>query len=364
MLWLEHRGGATAAELARELDVSLRTVYRDVAALQATGVPLWTATGPGGGVRLVEGWRTRLDGLSGDEASSLFLAGAGPAAAELGLGAILASAQTKLLATLPPELRGRAARIRERFMLDAPGWFHRPETLACLPVVAEAVWSERRVALAYRRGHELVERVAEPLGLVLKAGTWYLVAAVQGRVRTYRVSRIERASATRETFERPSGFDLSAWWTEAAAAFNRDILRAHVRLRLSPPAQRLLPHVTDAAAAQAALAVAVPDEPPDGWLRVELAVEAEDVALQQLLGLGAGVEVLEPASLRAALAATGRTVAVLNAPPPRRHAATGAADAGGPRERRRGPLGSRGQVQREAAVAHGSTCDGRGAGSE
>jgi predicted DNA-binding transcriptional regulator YafY len=334
LLWLQERGGrATAPELAEELEVSVRTVYRDVAALQAAGVPLWTETGPRGGVRLLDGWRTRLDGLSGDEVSSLFLAGAGNAAAELGLGTILASAQTKLLATMPPELRGRAGRVRERFLLDAPHWFHRDEPLDALPVLADALWSEERVDIRYRRGERVVTRRVDPLGLVLKAGVWYVVARVDsvrtkpGRartrgtarpegasevdMRTYRVGRIECAITTVERFERPSNFDLARWWAESEAEFNAEILRDHVRIRLSPVAQARLPHVTDGAAANAALdGVATPDA--DGWKTVDLAVESEAVALSQLVALGGDVEVLEPRSLRASLARIGDSIARRN----------------------------------------------------
>lgn len=312
LLWLQERGGrATAPELAEELEVSVRTVYRDVAALQAAGVPLWTETGPRGGVRLLDGWRTRLDGLSGDEASSLFLAGAGNAAAELGLGTILASAQTKLLATMPPELRGRAGRVRERFLLDAPHWFHRDEPLDALPVLADALWSEERVEIRYRRGERVVTRRVDPLGLVLKAGVWYVVARVDTHMRTYRAGRIESAVATGERFERPSDFDLARWWAESEAEFNAEILRDHVRIRLSPVAQARLPHVTDSAAANAALdGVATPDA--DGWKTVQLAVESEAVALSQLVALGGDVEVLEPRSLRASLARVGEAIARRN----------------------------------------------------
>lgn len=312
LLWLQQRGGgATAAEMATELEVSVRTIYRDVAALQGAGVPLWTETGPGGGVRLLEGWRTRLDGLSGDEAGSLFLAGAGTAAAELGLGTVLASAQTKLLATLPPELRRRAARVRSRFLLDAPSWFSSGESPSCLATVADAVWSDRRLRITYGRRDGDVRRTVDPLGLVVKGGIWYLVAGVGGGARTYRVSRITAAEATGERSDRPDGFDLATWWRVSAAAFNQDILRGQVTVRLSAAASRLLPHVTDEAAARAALEAATPDG-DDGWVTVDLAVESEEVAHSQLLALGAGVEVLSPPALRAALAATAREVAARN----------------------------------------------------
>jgi predicted DNA-binding transcriptional regulator YafY len=312
LLALQRRGGrATAAELADELEVSVRTVYRDVATLQEAGIPLWTETGPSGGVRLLDGWRTTLDGLSADEAASLFLAGAAGAAAELGLGSILAVAQSKLLSTLPPELHGRAQRIRARFLLDAPRWFHQSEPLDALPVIAEALWSDRYLRIGYRRADRRVERRVAPLGLVLKAGTWYLVATVGRERRTYRVGRIATAVVEGEHFDRPAGFDLAQWWAQSEAVFNREILRDRVRLRLSPAAQRLLPHITDHAAATAALGSALAYR--DGWVAIEIAVESHAVAAQQFTALGDGVEVVEPLSLRAALAEIGRAMAATNA---------------------------------------------------
>ena len=313
LLRLQQAGAATSEQLASELEVSTRTIYRDVAALQAAGVPVWTETGPGGGVRLLEGWRARLDGLTADEAGALFLGGAPGAVAELGLGTVLAAAQAKVLATLPPELRGRAARVRQRFLLDAPGWFHHGEELPHLATVADAVWSDRRVQLRYRRGGGAAARRVDPLGLVLKAGTWYLVARHRGTPLTYRVSRIVGAAALDERFDRPDGFDLASHWAESSAAFDRSILRERVWLRLSPMAARQLGWFVDATAATEALATAGPPD-DEGWVEVDLAVEEEAVAAGQLLALGAGVEVLGPASLRASMAETGRRMAELNAP--------------------------------------------------
>ena len=163
LVWLQQRGGtATAAELAAELEVSVRTVYRDVAALGVAGVPVWTETGPGGGIRLLEGWRTRLDGLTGDEASALFMGAGASAAAELGLGTVLASAQTKLLATLPADLRRQAERVRSRFLLDAPDWFHREESVPHLAAIARANRTDRVLQLDYRRGDGVVTRAGRP----------------------------------------------------------------------------------------------------------------------------------------------------------------------------------------------------------
>src|SRR5437762_9203588 len=243
----------TAAQLAEELEVSVRTVYRDVEALGAAGVPLYGDAGPAGGYRLLDGYRTRLTGLTADEAESLFLAGALGPAAELGLGAVLAAAQLKLLAALPPELRSRAGRIPERFHLDAPGWFRDADQPPFLPAIADAVWNQQRIRVRYDRweahagGARLgeVDRTLEPLGLVLKSGVWYLVARASGQTRTYRVSRVLALETSDEHFERPEGFDLADAWRGWAEQFQRRLLRGEAVVRLSPRALQLLPFYFD-----------------------------------------------------------------------------------------------------------------------
>ncbi|MDC0719117.1 helix-turn-helix transcriptional regulator [Nannocystis bainbridge] len=312
LLVLQRRQRATAAELAAELEVSVRTLYRDVAALVAAGFPLWTEPGPHGGVRLVEGWRTRLDGLTAEEASVLFLSGAPQAVTDLGLGAVALSARAKVDATLPAELRDRAGRIRERFLLDAPAWFSRPEPLPALPMVATAVWESR--ALELRHGGRPGSRRVEPLGLVLKAGIWYLVARARGEVRTYRVGRIDHAEVLAETFARPQQFDLAAWWAASSAAFDLSLLVYRCRLRLSPAAQRALPRVVPHEVVRRLLAEAGPAD-AQGWIELELMLEGEEVAADQLSGLGGGVEVIEPAGLRQRLHAVGLEMARRNAGP-------------------------------------------------
>lgn len=311
LLHVERHRRVTADELARHLEVSVRTIYRDVASLQAAGVPLWTETGPGGGIRLVDGWRSPVDGLTADEAGALFLTGVPSAAAELGLGAVVASARTKLLATLPPELAVRAGRVAERFHLDAPGWFQRQEPVEHLGVVAGAVWAGRRLDLRYRRGAEVVRRRVDPLGLVLKAGGWYLVARHRGRTLTYRVDRVVAASPRPERVERPPGFDLPSWWAGSTIEFDRSRLRYEATLRLGPGAWRAAP--------RALVGVALPDDAPpgpvDGWREVTVRLESEQVALDQLRALGPEVEVVAPAALRRAL----RRAALLTAARNRRH---------------------------------------------
>lgn len=311
LLRLQRAGGATAPELAAALEVSTRTVYRDVAALQAAGVPLWTEPGRNGGIRLVQGWRTRLDGLTGDEAAALFLAGVPAAAGGLGLSAVLVTAQEKVLATLPADLRARAARIRERFHLDAPGWFHRDEAVPHLGAVASAVWSARRLAMRYEVRGRQVDRTVHPLGLVLKAGTWYLVGAVGDDVRTYRVARIAAAEATGAPVRRPPDFDLAAWWASSSRAFAVRLLRFPCELRLSPWALHRLPHVIDPAAGDDAVTAAGPPD-ADGWRTVRVSTESLEVAADQLTALGAGVEVIAPPELRRRLADVGAAMAARN----------------------------------------------------
>ncbi|OAA28172.1 putative transcriptional regulator [Frankia sp. EI5c] len=315
LLHLQAHGGATAADLAARFEVSVRTVRRDVAALAQAGVPVWSEPGPRGGIRLVEGWRTRLDGLTGDEASALLLAGAGgEALAGLGLDAVATAAQHKVLATLPPELRARAGLVRERFHLDAPGWFAAAEPVPCLETVAAAVWSGRRLDLRYGRPGRAVRRRVDPLGLVLKAGVWYLVARHEEELRSYRVSRIIAASvvpAPADGFTRPGDFQLASWWAAANEEFARTLHRWPARLALSPLGVRILARELDPLAVRRALATAgEPDA--DGWRKLEVWFEDPEVAHSQLWALGPNVRVLAPESLRRDLADSARTTAALN----------------------------------------------------
>ncbi|TME32768.1 MAG: WYL domain-containing protein, partial [Chloroflexi bacterium] len=242
-------------------------------------------------------YRTRLTGLTTDEASSIFLAGVPGPAAELGLGAVLATAQLKLLAALPAELRARAGRIRERFHLDAPGWFKGAEEAPHLSTVAQAVWNQRRLQIRYRRAEDTAERLLEPLGVVLKSGVWYVVAARDGEVRTYRASRIESAELTDERFERPADFDLAEYWTESTAAYERDMPRLEVVVRVPGNRVELLETLVGGSAMRAAETLDAPDD-PDGWTHIRLLIDWPEDAAARLVGMGPYMEVLEPVELR------------------------------------------------------------------
>jgi len=310
LLLLQNRGRMTARELAEELEVSVRTVYRDVEALGAAGVPVYADRGPSGGYRLLDGYRTRLTGMTVEEAEALFLAGMPGPAAELGLGAVLAAAELKLRAALPGGLGERAGWLRERFHLDPAGWFQAPDDTPHLVAAAEAVWRQRRIRLRYRRWKppREVTRVLDPLGVVLKAGRWYLVASADDRLRTYRVGQVLAIEALEETFERPDGFDLAGYWQGWARRFEADVHRGEATVRLSPRAMELLPSLFGTTVSRAARSSAGPPD-SDGWVRAVIPVEHPNVAVGDLLRLGADVEVLGPAELRDRLAATVATLA-------------------------------------------------------
>jgi predicted DNA-binding transcriptional regulator YafY len=304
ILLLQNRGQMTAAEVARELEVSERTIYRDIDALSAAGVPIYAERGPHGGVRLVDGYRTRLTGMTGNEVEALFLSGLPGPAAELGLGTVMTAARLKVLAALPAELRARASRLVERFYLDAAGWFRLSEPVPHLPLVAEAVWERQRVRATYDRGDAVVERVLEPLGVVLKGGTWYLVARRDGEVRTYRVARIVTAELLDERFERPESFDLPSYWTESSAAYEREVPRLEVVVRVDPEfVGELHDHVGGASMATAERI----DEPDaEGWTRLRLRMTYPREAPARLLGMGSHLEVLDPPDVRQRVVALAR----------------------------------------------------------
>ena len=302
LLLLQTRGRMTAAELAAELEVSVRTVYRDVESLGAAGVPLYGDAGHDGGYQLLDGYRTRLTGLTGDEAEVLFLGGLHGPAAELGLGSALAAAQLKLKASLPAQLRERTERIRERFHLDAPTWYGVPDDTTHLGAVAEAVWAQRSLRMRYRRWAEPsdVSRTVDPLGVVLKAGRWYLVARGVNAIRTYRVSQILDVDVLDDRFERPEQFELAEHWRHYVADFEVRRHRGNAVVRLSPRGVERLAGLDPAVARVAQRTAGEPDV--RGWVQANVPVETIEHAVGELLRLGPEVEVVAPPQLRARLA--------------------------------------------------------------
>ncbi len=220
----------------------------------------------------------------------------GPAA-ELGLGGELAAARLKLLAALPSELQERATRASRLFHLDTRGWFRAEDRVPHLPALSSAVWSGCRARIRYREGVRIVQRTVDPLGLVLKGGAWYLIARRSAGMRVYRVSRVAAVRALSDTFERPVGFELTAFWDEWSSSFERSRPRVEVTVRVSEGVRRFLP--------------GEPRIQDDG--SVVVAFENLAAAYRELLRFGADVEVLAPPQLRERVAETGREIAALYA---------------------------------------------------
>jgi predicted DNA-binding transcriptional regulator YafY len=294
LLVLQARGRVSARRLAEEMGVSVRTVLRDIDELSAAGVPVRAARGVDGGFELMEGWRTRLTGLTPGEAQALFLSGAPDAAAQLGLADDAGSAQLKLVAALPPDWQVDARRVASRFHLDSIGWFRRGERPEFLATVAQAVWNERPLRIRYESWTHVSERRIEPLGLVLKAGDWYVVAGSKGVPRTFRVAAIRAVEPAAGKVVRPRNFELAAFWSESIERFEAGLYRGTATLRATREGLKALRSLS------AAVAEAVDRTKPaaKGWTRLTIPIESIEHAASQLLFVGAECEVLQPPALR------------------------------------------------------------------
>jgi predicted DNA-binding transcriptional regulator YafY len=304
LLHLQVRGRAGGRELARHLEVSERTVQRDVEALVAAGVPVRSTRGPAGGYVLDGGYRTRLTGVGLDEAGALaFLGLAGPAD-QLGLGELLEGARVKVWASLTGEARDRARRSAERFHLDPVRWYGTPEPVPCLTTLADAVWRDRLVRVTYQRRGRPATRVLTPLGLVLAAGDWYLMALRDGERRTYRVSRVREAEVLDGAAARPDGFDLAGSWARARRELEDESATAvEVTVRVAP---RALPRLRRLVPVHGQHRVPLTT---DTEVELTLPFDDEHWAVTSVLSLGDAVEVVAPAAVRERVAAELRAAA-------------------------------------------------------
>lgn len=312
LLTLQARGRATAAELAGELEVSVRTIQRDIEALSAAGVPVYSERGRDGGYRLIEGYRSRLTGLDRDEARALVTFGASGPAQELGLGQAMMSARLKLAGSLPVSLREQALAAAQRFHLDAPGWFASRRPTPHLEALAAGVFGDLTIEARYRgrAGEERPGRL-EPLGLVLKAGTWYVVAREGEAVRGYRADRFSQVFVSDERFSRPAGFELGAFWAAWQEEFARSFPKVTVTVRARPRCVPRLRRVVEPGHS----GEVDWDTPPDetGRVRLPLPFEKLEYARAELLALGPDVEVLGPPELRDQMIAAAAALAALYA---------------------------------------------------
>ncbi len=307
---LQARGLVTARELAEENGVTLRTIYRDIDQLSLAGIPVYAERGSEGGYRLLDGYRVKLNGLNPAEAEALFLGNmAGSPAADLGLGAVIANAETKLRAALPESLRESAGRLSKLIYMDAPGWHNEAEHPQFLQAVFDAVWNHKRIRMHYRTWKKDKDITTEPLGIVLKGGAWYLAAKTDGDIRTYRVSRILDLNVTEERFEPPSKFDLPAHWSANTDRLDAEMHPLTARILLTDMGLKLIRHFASGYAVKRMEVVNKSSN--DGRFEARLPVGAIWQAATELLKLGPEVEVLEPPELRTKMAELSRATADL-----------------------------------------------------
>jgi predicted DNA-binding transcriptional regulator YafY len=295
LLLLQVHRRMTARELATRLEVSERTIHRDMEALSVAGVPVYAQRGAGGGWILPDAYRTHVAGLTDVEAQTLFLTTPPCLLADLGLEKAADAALVKLLASLPVMQRRDAEYARQRIHVDSAGWRSSEESVPFLTVLQEAVWQDRRVRIRY--GESGTERVIDPLGLVAKGRLWYLVGAVQDEPRTYRISRVQDATVLEEPCVRPPNFDLAVYWRQSSASFVANLPRYPITVRAAPA---ILPRLEDPGWYTRVEGPARPED--SGWVRVRLICQTEEEACRFALGFGPWIEVLEPESLRGRVA--------------------------------------------------------------
>ena len=300
LLLLQVNRRLTARELAARLEVSERTILRDMDALSGSGVPVVSGRGSGGGWSLVDDYQTKLTGLSAAEIQSLFLARSPRVMQDLGLKREAEAALIKLQASLPAAARRQADFARQKLLIDSRGWRDPSESVACLPVLLDALWRERRVRFVYARVLcDPSERTVDPLGLVAKGSAWYLVAAADGEPRTYRVSRMREAAVLDSPSAPDAPFDLAAYWERSATEFREKLPRYYATFLADPPVMRWVRY----------RGWRLEEETPEGSrVRVRLRFDAEPEAVQFALSFAGEIEVVEPEALRQKVVAGAKAI--------------------------------------------------------
>lgn len=308
LLLLQTRGLVPATELAERFEVSVRTIYRDIEALSASGVPVYAERGRHGGIALLPGFRTDVTGLTADEARALFVLAAEGAHAALGLDAALGSALRKVMAALPEPHRPAAELTSRRILVDPVRWMSGPQPAVDVAELHDAVFADRRLRLSYRHSGTSDPRTytVDPYGLVVKAGVWYLVADRDGVPRLFRADRVRRATLTDEPVVRRPGAELADLW---------DVLRKQVeerpgRVRLRVRVHRSRLDLFVRLHGGALTGEPRPEEGEGEWVRAELAVDSVEWA-RSLLSFGPNLEVLSPPEARTVLARHAAAVVAL-----------------------------------------------------
>lgn len=305
VLLLQTNKQLTSRSLAERLEVSERTIHRDMEALSFSGIPVVAERGSTGGWSLLGDYRTNLTGLNEAEIQSLFVTQPPKLLADLRLKKASEGALLKLLAALPAMYRQGAEQARRRIHIDTAGWARHDEAVPLLPVLQDAIWSERRLRFTYQRGSgcEDVEREVDPLGLVAKGSAWYLVAGVGDAILSYRISRMSQAEVLAQRCNVPPGFDLAEFWEQSTTKFKSALPNYVAKFRVAPDAFLRLRF-----AGRFARVGDTVETDLDGWKRVEIGFDVEEMACEYALGFGSKLEVLEPRSLREKVIAAAREV--------------------------------------------------------
>jgi predicted DNA-binding transcriptional regulator YafY len=305
MLMLGAGGRLTAGELAERLEVSERTVYRDIDALSSAGIPVYTQSGVNGGVFLDENYRISLTGFSRSDIQTLFVnTDAGPLA---DLGLAKADTLLKLFAALPAMQQREVERVRQRFFIDPANWFQGSETPSVFPALQQAVWEDRIIQVRYQPVEGSAgERLLEAHALVAKATVWYLVGRKPGgELRNYRASRFERVELTAQTFTRDLSLDLPAYWKASCEQFERASAEQFppypTLLRVHPKVFWYFPGYMNGRYEKLSVDA-------DGWLRVRAVFDSLDHARTQVLGFGTYAETLEPEQLKREVLETAEAI--------------------------------------------------------
>ncbi|MED4751992.1 YafY family protein [Brevibacillus choshinensis] len=301
LLLLQNHGRMTAKELAEKLEVSERTIHRDMEALSMAGIPVFAERGANGGWILTEGYRTDLTGLKMSELQSLLLVSPTMQLSDLGMRDSFDAAWQKLLAASPATTRQNAEHVRQRIHIDGAGWHQSTESFPCLPTVQEAVWQERALFIRYQRGEDVVERIVHPLGLVAKRSTWYFVAQVEDDMRTYRISRLIEAQMLEDSFVRPQSFDLASYWEQSTADFQSNLPRypAHIHVRETLLARLQLERYLQIKSTH----------PVDSeWVEAHVQFHTLESACEMVLGYGSLMQVIQPQELRLKVIAEAKAI--------------------------------------------------------
>lgn len=305
MMLLQQRGQMTAEDLAAELEVSPRTIYRDIEALSTAGVPVYANSGPGGGYALLDSYRTTLTGLNTEEIRALFTLTIPSPLADLGLTQPLKAAMLKMTSSHPDRYNDQVDYIRQRLHLDATRWFQAEEAVPHLTIIQQAVWQNHQLEISYRRRGSVYDWTVTPYGLVAKAGVWYLVAAVNQEMRVYRVSRIESVNLLQTHFVRPENFDLADFWTKWVAEYETNLPQYPVTLRIGPDLVPILPNILGESV-QPLIEQAEPET--DGWRILQYTFERMEQAQAFILSMGDSAYVVAPEVLRVSILKLAKAV--------------------------------------------------------